>query len=317
MKKKGSEKCRRWLLTLPVEVYSREEVEEKLGKYDAYIGQREKGEETGYEHWQVYLEHASGIRFMTLKSLFPKGHLEQAKGTPAQAVEYVTKEETSLGERIEHGHIDITKKQGQRSDLVEMHEAIMAGTSVDELLINDPRALRYGRNLRDVEAARDNAANRSMLRDVKAFYLYGAPRVGKTMGVLTTYGLDDIYRVSTYKNPFDGYRSQGVLVLDEFASQPDLGLLLNILDGYPLELPCRYQNRWAAFSRVWVVSNLPLERQYEEVQQSDRVRWEALRARFAGIYEMRKDGVRTVAGSPYKETILTELDRSAAREETA
>lgn len=34
----------------------------------------------------------------------------------------------------------------------------------------------------------------------------------------------------------------------------------NILDGYPLELPCRYANKQACYTEVYLVSNLPLER---------------------------------------------------------
>ena len=111
MKEKDPE-SRGWILTLPFAEYDRAAVEEGLGRYAAYVGQHERGEETGYEHWQIYLEHATPVRFSTLHNLFPKGHFERRQGTRAQAVEYVTKEETRAGDHIEHGHIDVTTHQG-------------------------------------------------------------------------------------------------------------------------------------------------------------------------------------------------------------
>lgn len=293
MREKDPE-SRGWILTLPFAEYDRAAVEEGLGRYTAYVGQHERGEETGYEHWQVYLEHATPVRFSTLHNLFPKGHFERRQGIRAQAVEYVTKEETRVGDRIEHGHIDVTTRQGQRSDLEELHGRVMAGESVDDLLMNDHRALLNHRGLRELQTARDNKTKPLELRGVKAFYLYGETRTGKTSYLFDQYG-DEMFRVSSYKHPYDAYSDQPVLVLDDFSSQVPMDLMLNILDIYPMQLPCRYRDKWADFETVWVVSNLPLERQYTDVRDRCPEQWEAFRARFSQVYCMTADGMQPEA----------------------
>ena len=290
MKEKDFE-SRGWVLTLPFAEYDRAAVEEGLGRYTAYVGQHERGEDTGYEHWQIYLDNRTPIRFSTLRNLFPKGHFEARRGTRIQAVEYVTKEETRVGDHIEHGHIDVTTRQGQRSDLEELHSRVMAGESVDDLLIDDHRALLNHRGLRELQTARDNKTKPLELRDVKAFYLYGETRTGKTSFLFDQYG-DEMFRVSSYKHPYDAYSGQPVIVLDDFSSQVPMDLMLNILDIYPMHLPCRYQDKWAEFKTVWVVSNLPLERQYTDYRDRCPEQWDAFRARFSQVYCMTADGIQ-------------------------
>lgn len=51
-----TDRCRDWMLTLPEEYYSRDIVEDKLRSYD-YIGQLESGKESGYRHFQIYVEN--------------------------------------------------------------------------------------------------------------------------------------------------------------------------------------------------------------------------------------------------------------------
>ena len=40
--------------------------------------------------------------------------------------------------------------------------------------------------------------------------------------------------------------------------------MLNYLDGYPLELPCRYANKYACYTKVFLISNIPLTDQYSD-----------------------------------------------------
>uniref|UniRef100_UPI0025706B7A hypothetical protein n=1 Tax=Thomasclavelia cocleata TaxID=69824 RepID=UPI0025706B7A len=40
---------------------------DSLKKYDYYVFQLEKGEDTGYKHYQLYLENDNPISFSTLK----------------------------------------------------------------------------------------------------------------------------------------------------------------------------------------------------------------------------------------------------------
>ena len=58
--------------------------------------------------------------------------------------------------------------------------------------------------------------------------------------------------------------------LDEFAGQLPFQLLLNVLDRYPCKLPCRFHDTWAGWTTVWIISNKPLEKQYQDVEPEVR-----------------------------------------------
>ena len=61
-----------------------------------------------------------------------------------------------------------------------------------------------------------------------------------------------------------------MLILEEYRSQFKIADILNYLDGYPLLLPCRYFNRQACFTKVFLITNVPLEDQYRTVSEESR-----------------------------------------------
>ena len=46
--------------------------------------------------------------------------------------------------------------------------------------------------------------------------------------------------------------------------------MLNYLDGYPLLLPCRYFNRQACFTKGFIITNIPPEDQYMNIDRETR-----------------------------------------------
>lgn len=293
--RKTSKQSRGWILTLPAAEYNETDVLKGLGMYQGVVGQLEQGDDTGYRHWQVYVEHSSPIKFQTLRNRFPKGHFEPRRGSKRQAYEYVTKDDSRvIGEdacRIETGTIDLKEQQGKRTDLSVYHEAIMEdGLSAQEVLRVYPSAYRYSSSLEALQNARDQEKFSTQMRDVNVTYLSGPPGVGKTRYVYDNFDAADVYRISDYEHPFDNYAGQGVLVLDEFDSQIGFDLMMNVLDRYPLELPARYRNKWAAYTKVLIISNLPLGDQYSEVYWQQRTRWQALRRRIHHVQEMLPGG---------------------------
>lgn len=279
---------RSWLLTIPAENNDQATVEKKLERY-RFIGQLERGEETGYLHWQVLIDHPHAIRFSTLKNLFPTAHIEPRKGNLVQAIAYVTKAETFAGVSI--GNMkDVPEAKEKKLGLADFHAMISEGVPVDDLIANHPSALYFATRLRELE--RTLAFQRGKeLREVKALYLHGKTGVGKTRALWETYGAS-MYRVSNYAHPWDSYRGESVLVLDEFyGGNIGFDLLLNVLDRYPLELPARYANKNACWTTVAVVSNIPLSDQYTDIQASNPRGWQALLRRFAGeVYELDDSG---------------------------
>ncbi len=288
---KGAQ-SRGWMLTLPASEYTKEEIVELLSPYAWSEGQREIGGETGYEHYQVWVEHSGPIKFKTLKKKFPKAHLEPRRGTKQQAHDYVSKSETSTGDRFEQGEMpDLEEQQGRRSDLRLAHSAIMQGIPVSRILITMPGMLRYSRSLKDLEEARMEEEFGNKERELDVHYVWGEPGVGKTRMIYDKFEARDIYRVNSYKNPFDGYHSEPVLVLDEFYGQLDMEMMLNVLDRYPLRLPARYNDRIAAFTTVYIVSNVPLTSQYMEIQRRNTAQWKAFLRRITSNERMEQGGV--------------------------
>lgn len=292
------------MITAPAEHYSEEDIKKVVTKYSGGVFQLERGQKStdtnpeGYLHWQIYVEHAAPIRFSTLRNKLPKAHVEKREGTRSEAYLYCSKSDTRVPDTqpFAWGEVDLENKQGKRVDLELIHAAIVeGGLNYDDVLNLYPQAMRFSAGVREVIHARDKEKYSTEERDVRCYYLYGAAGIGKTSAVLRHYGLKDIYRVSNYKNPFDNYDKQPVLVLDEFIGEgtykPQIAFdeFLNILDRYPMMLPCRYHDKWAAFTTVWVISNLPFEYIYRS-ERAHNSRDAALRRRFDGVYRMTNEG---------------------------
>ena len=277
---------RSWLLTIKSDDISFEELKEKLSEY-TYIGQKEKGEKTNYEHYQIYIEHKNPIKFETLKNKFPTGHFEIRRGTKRQAYEYCTKEETRIGEVFGNGEIDLEDNQGKRKDIEILYNMIMLEDKTpSQVILEYPCAGRYLNYIDRLYNEKLFSIYRSKLRlELKenVFYIWGDPNTNKTRYVYDKHGYEDVYRVTDYKHPFDEYRAESVLVFDEFNSQLKIEQMLNLLDIYPYKLPCRYVNKIACYTTVYIISNLPFNEQYTDIQLKHPKQFQALKRRISAV----------------------------------
>lgn len=291
-----SVESRRWMLTLPEAEYDQDYVERSLGKYKAVTGQLEVAPTTGYRHWQLYLENSSAVRFSTLRKLFPKGFYKPAKETRISCVRYCTKAESFAGVSVSLGEIDLKVKQGTRTDFDSyLEQIVLEGKAADEVIHDDPRAVVFASHLRQLELIRDRQTWGRKFREIEVHYIHGGTRTGKTSALYETYGYSGIYRVPNWKNPFDGYRGEDVLLLDEYNTSVAIVDLLKILEGYPLEVSARYADKIAKFTKVFIVSNLRLESQHKTIQQEHPEQWEAFKARLTSVSEMLQGGKLAVA----------------------
>jgi len=256
---------RNYILTINNPVQTDEEFNEYLKalqhiKYFTF--QREQGSEMGTQHFQAYIEFTVGKNFATIKEYFPTAHIEARKGTKKQARDYCQKDDTRKeGHKVfEYGDF---VESGERSDLNDIIAMIADGASLSNIKAAYPsQYFRYYRNIEylfhQYMADKYSQADRS----VKVVYIWGAPRVGKSRSIDKFHKRSEYYRVPKYKNPFDKYNYEPVLVLDEYDSQIDITYLNNLLDSLPCQLECRYNDKWAAWNNVYIISNLPFERQY-------------------------------------------------------
>lgn len=248
------------------------------------VFQLEKGEKTDYEHWQIFLRFKNQKRFSTLKSQLTKSglksaHIESRKGTVEQAIKYCSKAETRLdGPYFFGDKIDTDTKKGERTDLQKLRDKVLIeGLSFDEILVEDETgsAARYTQYLRALIRARDKRKTASFRR-LSVMYLYGPAGVGKSRWALENNADKSCYRVSDYSHPFDAYDGEDVLILDEFDGSMPLTLLLNILDGYSMELPARYENKYARYTSVVIISNKRLGDLYTYLIEDSPERLRAL-----------------------------------------
>ncbi len=124
-------------------------------------------------------------------------------------------------------------------------------------------------------------------RDVHVTYLWGDTGTGKTRGVMEKYGYSNVYQVTDYAHPFDNYKGQKVIIFEEFRSSLKIEDMLKYLDIYPLQLPCRYANKVACYTEVYILTNIPLDKQYTHVQQDSPKTWAAFQRR---IHEVEFKG---------------------------
>jgi len=232
--------------------------------------------EQGTPHTHVYIACSSGIRFSTLKKKFPSARLDFSKGTSQQCKDYIRKEgkyltskkkETNLIETYEEfGELPV-ERPGQRNDIHDLFDMIVSGSSDYDIINSNPD---YMKDLDKIEKVRNilrQESQKQNFRKLDVTYIYGSPDSGKTRSVMELEGFEKVYRVTDNKHPWDSYKGQDIILFDEFySSNYKISDMLNYLDGYPLELPCRYSNKVACYTKVFIISNISLDQQYLRVQ---------------------------------------------------
>lgn len=310
-----------WLLTIRRDVDGSERTPEMVEGalqevFDAAIGQPEKGGKSGYRHYQVFAQ-CRRIRFGTLrKKLAAVGlgdaHIEHRKGSVSEAVGYCTKSKTKDGDGFQFGQIDRHEKedshQGERTDLQRLKARAEAGETVNEILLSEDGAAAarcLGWLRATCEAAQAAKYRTAVREELEVNYLYGATGTGKTTHVYESEGIGSVYTVTDYAHPFDNYEGEQVLLLDEFTGQISMPSILKILDKWPVQLSARYANKWAAYIRVWVVSNLPPTDLYTYVPESQR---RAFFRRFQHFYKMTEARELVEEPSPLQ-PVVSEFDK--------
>lgn len=245
---------------------------------------------TPHTHLFFYCENA--ISFNRVKKLFPSAHIDKALGSCQENRDYIRKEgkyqdskkkETNLIETFEEfGNVPIEVKKANEKVSDMVYNEILEGKSNAEIIDLHPS---YMNKIQHINATREVLREyqfKDYYRFIEVIYIYGPSRCGKTSFVMNNYGYSNVYRVSNYKNPFDLYNGQDVLLLDEYNSQIPFELFLQLTDGYPFTLSARYSDKVACYSKVFVISNKPFEKQYEYV---DIEQWVAFCRRFSSIYK--------------------------------
>ncbi len=284
----GDVQSRKWLLTInnPADKgYTHEYIKEQLAKIKACVYwcmSDEVGLMGGTFHTHIYIACKTVVRFSSLQKKFEGAHFDVARGTSDQNRDYVyktgkwsntEKEDTNIPESHEEwGEIPV-ERQGKRNDIDDLVDMIKQGMTDYEILESNPQ---YMMCMDKVERCRQTYLEekyKDTWRDLHVTYIYGETGSGKTRSVMEKYGYSKVFRVTDYEHPFDGYKGQDIICFEEFRSNIRIDDMLKYLDGYPVELRCRYANKHACFTKVYIISNIPLHDQYRGIQREEYESW--------------------------------------------
>lgn len=295
-------RSRKWQLTFnnPLDYgvthsFINETMKELMWQY--YCLCDEIGEEEHTPHTHLYFYCENPISFDRAKKLYPSAHIEKCVGTSADNRNYIRKEGrhadksiTSLPETFEeYGELPDDTKSKNDTVSAEVLGMIKNGNSVSEIIDEHPSFLL---KIPAIEKASNIILGETygtQWRDVKVTYISGPTKTGKTRYVMDTFGYSNVCKVTNYQHPFDNYKGEDVLLLDEFRSSLPFGELLQYLDGYPCWLPARYSDKLALFTEVFIVSNIDLDKQYPNIQIDDKRSWNALVRRISSIVKYEKN----------------------------
>lgn len=254
----------------------------------------------GLPHCHAVFEDTKTMRFTAVQKLFPGMHIEVTKGNKDQAEDYINKRGKwqEKGENVlcvvRHG--DIKGCQGRRRDFEIIDDLINQGLTPNEILEKSFSYRRYETMIK--RAFFDKRMRETpILRDVKTFFHFGESGSGKTymyVQLCEKYGADNVYLLTDYgKGGFDNYNGQPILCMDEFRGQIPFSQLMNLLDGYRVQIPCRYSNGYALWIEVHIFTVLPPEMIYKTMVEENRGidTYEQLRRRIDFVvYHHRENG---------------------------
>ena len=294
---------RKWLLTVnnPIEKgYTHDAIKDALSKLKLVYWCM--SDETGVEgtfHTHVFIASNSPIRVGRLNNVIPI-HRDLARGTCQQNRDYVfkegkwlTAEKGTTNHRDSHeewGEMPI-ERQGARNDLADLYDMIKDGMSTYDILEVSPQYIMQIDKIERVRQTILESQNKDRWRNLEVTYIWGITGTGKTRGVMEKYGYSNVYRVTDYTHPFDSYKGQDVLLLDEFRSSLTMGEMLDYLDGYPVELRARYANKQACYTKVYIISNIDIREQYQNMQIEEPKTWSAFLRRINKVITYTETGI--------------------------
>lgn len=299
---------RRFQLTInnPVPDFTHAKIKEILAtkfksfSYAAMVDEIGIQEQTPHTH--IYVSFTNGVRFSTIKKYFSTAHIESARGSVKQNLEYLQKtgkwletekSETTIDGTFEELGERPRENKGRRGDLEELYHMIVEENlqNADILRINNDYILQIDKldKIRTMHLQDKFRGTRRL--DLETTYVFGTTGAGKSRNILDTYGDENVYRITDYSHPWDNYQCEPVVVFEEFRSSLSMQEMLNYLDIYPIQLKARYSNKYACFNKIFICTNWKLEKQYEYEQHNDIESWEALLRRIHKIKEYTKDGI--------------------------
>lgn len=207
---------------------------------------------TGRPHNQGFIQLFHQDRWNTILSIFGFSHIEACKGSLKSNEDYCKKEG-------EYTHLGNFVRRGYRSDLVNIKQDLKNGATLSDVMDNyTGDFVRYTGGIKAMKTLIDKDS-RNCWRSLSVYSLTGEAGCGKTSFVYKTEGYKNVFTVDQkmMKTDFWGtYDGETVLLIDDFSGWIPYSYLLRILDGHPLSLNVKNGNTFAAWTKVYITSNV-------------------------------------------------------------
>lgn len=233
---------------------------------------------SGTKHIQGYVMLKKRQRLAYFKKRWPSAHVEHAKGSPAQNVEYCSKDGCS------HDHGTIGQWQGKRNDLLDIKEVIdnvPASQCYEQI-----REGYYGTLIRYRRAlVADMDTRVSHRRECTELHiLWGYTGTGKSRFCAE---IDEGGYWKDKSDWWDGYNYNDTIIIDEFYGWLSIDTLLRLADRYPLRVPVKGGYKQFVSKRIYITSNHPYQEWWKCL---DSVREAAFCRRVTTIRHFTEEG---------------------------
>lgn len=315
MRESVQKRCRRMLITCnnPQDKgFTADKIKETMQRWQTeyYCFCYETGEQ-GTNHFHLYIKFKYPQPVSTVSKAFANAHIDMVHNASSQENrDYIRKEgKYKDSEKAVTNHIetffesgdcpsDSKEKPGHRTDLEEIDMMLEEGMSPAEILRDLPFSYRrYEKDMRSKFFAMRQKAT-PPVRKVTVYWHVGESGTGKSYTyteLCEKQGENNVYFLTDYETGgFDMYCGEPILFMDEFKGSMKFQQLLNYLDGYKIQVHCRYSNAMALWTEVHITSVYPPDEVYHfmvdsEKQERDRVT-QLLRRINTIVYHYMDDG---------------------------
>lgn len=233
-----------WLLTIPYEDW-----QPVLDENVAYLrGQLERGNDTGYIHWQVLVVFKRKQSLSGVKRIFGRRiHGELAVANEA-AHTYVWKDDTCVdpSTRFELGAQPVQRNSRHDWDAIRS----LAQSGQLDAIPSDV----YIRCFRNLQAIRQEHLQ-PVANERFVTVLWGGTGLGKSHRAWEEAGLSAFPKDPRTKY-WDGYRDHQHVVIDEFRGGIDIAHVLRWFDKYPVIVEIKGSSTVLMAERIWITSNI-------------------------------------------------------------
>lgn len=284
-------RARAWVFT--VNNYSDEDIE----NIKAYITEhckygifgKEIGPSCGTPHLQGYLYRTNPCTRKHLVKHVASCYWAPAISSPDKNQEYCSKENLYF----EHG---TPPEQGKRTDLKEIRDEILAGTSVDSITMDRPMLFhQYGRTLNRLEDLHMRTKFRTTM--TKGIWYWGPTGVGKSHIAFKGYHPSTHYVYPRDNGWWDNYTQQDTVIFNDFRGEISYSHLLDLVDKWVVDVRRRNRPPLPFTSKTIIItSSQPPEKVYLNVNERDDSITQLLR-RFEIIHVSQQSCTEVVVGN--------------------